>query len=339
MKRIFLLLISLMTVNNVFCDATFIKSQNYQYNNAHAYIGETLIIINLSGTSYEKNVTDKYRGFKDYCFNEDYDLIDNMLLNYKFVINDYRDGTIGGTHKRHLEGRKFLVTDANLIDDYKTIWALHLYDIYTGERLKFIYHGADKYGDEFQQFPFVVEKHLNYCKSLIGTKAVFATNTIPLNLYEHLDSYKFSNDIYTGNTIKYDKTYAKWTIKDAIIDHEEYQCVALIVSNGKNTIKITYQFPFIENHPKYNAGIRVFTEQQWDKLVNEYGEYNMSLIMNTQKTDDMTLFEKRLAGGRRFEQRNTPNDFKGLIHFLGNNVINSFIHTYIEFKDNINVLF
>ena len=187
----------------------------------------------------------------------------------------------------------------------------HLLDLNTGDSLKFIYHayGSLTQFDVFQDFPFIVEKHLEYCLSLVGTKLVFATNKCKVLLGERCKYYysTFINDKNTGKKINYSDVYAKWTIEDVKIDWYN-SCICFIVSNGINTAQVPYGIQYYANEPKYNLGTRVFTEEQWNMLVKKYGLNHMRMIMDTEISDDMTDEEILMSMGKQgITKKNSSN--------------------------------
>ena len=324
---------------------SFDKETNYQFNNAQAYVGETLYLVPLTGSQIPAGlglggkISEHYHNFMDYERFDD-DLGHCATPNqYKFDPYDYRDYCIAGTHKRHIEGHKFYVDkvvrpyeDPTIAEEYryKYMWILYLTDLQTGDKLKYIYDGEIRNTQiDFENFPFVVVRHFNYLKSLIGTKLVFATQSVNIYLAdsrEHVYDKVFDDivphysanykDINTGEPITFTTPYAKWTIKDVGLDVHE-SALFFVVSNGENTIKVIYNNQYSTHHPRHNVGNRVFPEKQWDMLVEKYGEKHMSLIMQTQISDDMTLDEKYLAGGRRLatskkDEKSTSDALKNI---------------------------
>lgn len=339
MKQLITSIFFIMAVVNCFANAGFDKTINYQFNNAKAYEGEVLYLQPLTNSRYEKRTfpIDKYPWFMDYSFNDVEDTEVSTILQYKFQWGHPLDGKVGGTHKRHIEGHRFYVDKVAQYADYGDTWVFHLTDLNTGDKLKFIYHGYVRfYIGEFSDFPFIVEKHLKYCKSLIGSKLVFATNPCKVLLMEMGTYYyhTFEEDIKTGEKIQYDDVYAKWTIKDVLIDQYN-MCIAFIVTDGQHTTKVPFNIQYAVNHPKYNIGNRVFTEQQWNALVAKYGEKHMRMIMNTEVSDDMTLEEKYMAGGRKLTKEPDAIDRffkrdKKKHNSVGSTIIES---TKVLFKD------
>lgn len=333
-----------VTVSQDEGNPSFDKETNYQFNNAQAYVGETLYLVPLTGSQNPAGlglggeISEHYPHFMDYEMFDDDIGHEITMWQYKFDPYDYRDQTIAGTHKRHIEGHKFYVDkvvrsyeDPTIAEEYRYnyMWILYLTDLQTGDKLKYIYNGEIRNTQiDFNNFPFVVVRHFNYLKSLIGTKLVFATQSVNIHLeparehaYDHFydivpcysANYK---DINTGEPITFTTPYTKWTIKDVGLDVHE-SALFFIVSNGENTIKVIYNNQYSTHHPRYNVGNRVFPEKQWDMLVNKYGEKHMSLIMQTQISDDMTLDEKYLAGGRRLatskkDEKSTSDALKNI---------------------------
>lgn len=335
MKRyIFILFVALINTA-VFANANFDKTVNYQWNNAKVYEGETLYLIPITNSFYEKNVSEHYHYFMTYEFNDNYDSENNVMLQYMFNTNDKRDYSYNGTHKRHIEGHNFYVNKVVKLQDYTYTWVFYLTDLNNGKKLKFIYHGYFELpGSEFSTFPFIVEKHMNYCKSLIGQKLIFGTKPYNILINERGDYYytTFETDIKTGEPISYTNVYVKWTIKDVAIDNYN-NCLCFIVSNGKQITKVPYNIQYDFNHPKYNVGNRVFTEAQWNKLVNKYGETHMALIMDTKVSDDMTIEEKYMAGGKRLADGNKQYNYKQLIEDVGKTTFESTKSLISGFKE------
>lgn len=307
MKRLVIILSIIISSVAVFANADFDETCNYQFENAKAYEGEILYLLPITRSSYETGdlSSELYHWFKDYSFNDNETSEYNSYYNYKSDYSDYRDSKLLGTHKRHIEAHRFYVMKVMPYHPkrYKYTWVFHLVDLNTGDKLKFIYHA---YGDSevrfdmFMDFPFIVEKHLEYCVSLRGSKLVFATNKCRCLFTERNKYYcpTFINDMITGEKINYTDVYAKWTIKDVSIDWYNL-CICFIVTNGKNTTKVPYGIQYYANHPLYNSSTRVFTESQWNALVNKYGLDHMKLIMDTKISDDMTNEEKIMSMGYR----------------------------------------
>lgn len=321
MKRLVIILSIIINSVVAFADASFDKTINYQFNNAEAYIGEILYLMPITGSYYESQ---HYQRFKNFDADEN-EITYNALTNqYKFDPFDYRDCKYAGTHKRHIEGHKFRVDNVLRYQDYKFQWVFYLTDLNTGDKLKFDYYGEPElYMNSFIDFPFITMKFFNYYKSLIGTNLVFATKkSIEINELASVYAPDFK-DINTGEIVQFSGAYAKWKIKDVIIDKYDL-CLAFIVTNGKNTIKILYDVPYSTKtkHPhylisKYPAGVRVFRETQWNEMINKYGEEHMSLIMNSKVSDDMTEEERYLAIGKKFEDKsNEIKVFEGILNAL-----------------------
>lgn len=307
MKRLFIIL-SILSISLVaFANADFDETCNYQFENAKAYEGEILYLLPITRSYHDGDRISKqlYLWFKDYSFNDNETSEYNSYYNYKADPIDCRDSKLLGTHKRHIETHRFYVMKVVPYKPrcYKQIWVFHLLDLNTSDKLKFIYHefgGSHTVFDLFMDFPFIVEKHLEYCLSLRGSKLVFATNQCRCLFNERNKYYcpTFINDINTGEKINYTDVYAKWTIKGVSIDWYN-QCICFIVTNGKNSTKVPYGIQYYANHPLYNSGTRVFTESQWNALVNKYGLDHMKLIMDTKISDDMTNEEKIMSMGYR----------------------------------------
>ena len=307
MKRLVIILSIIISSVVAFADASFDKTINYQFNNAKAYIGEILYLMPITGSYYE---SPHYQRFKNFDADEN-EITYNALTNqYKFNPNDYRDCKYAGTHKRHIEGHKFRVDNVLRYLDYKFQWVFYLTDLNTGDKLKFDYYGEPElYMNSFIDFPFITMKFFNYYKSLIGTNLVFATKkSIEINELASVYAPDFK-DINTGEIVQFSGAYAKWKIKDVIIDKYDL-CLAFIVTNGKNTIKIPYNVPYSTKTKqpqywvsKYPTGVRVFPETQWNEMINKYGEEHMSLIMNSKVSDDMSEEERYLAGGKKFRDK------------------------------------
>lgn len=322
MKRLIIIVLSIIISSVVaFADASFDKTINYQFNNAEAYIGEILYLMPVTGSYYD---FPHYPRFKNFDADEN-DITYNSVMNhYKFDPSDYRDYKYAGTHKRHIEGHKFRVDNVLRYLDYKFQWVFYLTDLNTGDKLKFDYYGEPElFMNAFIDFPFITMKFFNYYKSLIGTNLVFATKkSINITELESVYAPDFK-DINTGEIVQFSGTYAKWKIKDVIIDKYDL-CLAFIVTNGKNTIKILYNVPYSTKTEqphylisKYPAGVRVFPEVQWNEMINKYGETHMSLIMNSKVSDDMTEEERYLAGGKKFRNKsNKDGVFDGILKAL-----------------------
>ena len=238
MKRFISILIATLISIVSFANASFDKTTNYQFNNAKAYIGETLYILPLTGAhpAITGGPEDRYNFFMDYYKFKDNVTSENYsAAHYKFNWRNDRDNRTYGTHKCHLEGHKFYVNDVKLINGYEYRWIFYLTDLTTGDKLKYIYHG-DANGNyvDFEKFPFIVEKYLNYCKSLVGTKLVFGIDTkawAKTIAEKGLYPSTFKTDIKTGEKINFNAPYVKWTIKSAGID-VEYGSVYFIVTNA-----------------------------------------------------------------------------------------------------------
>ena len=322
MKRLIIIILSIIISSVVaFADASFDKTINYQFNNAEAYIGEILYLMPITGSYYDSQ---HYQRFKNFDADEN-EITYNALTNqYKFDPFDYRDCKYAGTHKRHIEGHKFRVDNVLRYLDYKFQWVFYLTDLNTGDKLKFDYYGEPElYMNSFIDFPFITMKFFNYYKSLIGTNLVFSTKkSIEINELASVYAPDFK-DINTGEIVQFSGAYAKWKIKDVIIDKYDL-CLMFIVTNGKNTIKIPYDVPYSTKTKqpyylisKYPAGVRVFPESQWNEMINKYGEEHMTLIMNSKVSDDMTEEERYLAIGKKFEDKsNEIKVFEGILNAL-----------------------
>lgn len=300
MKRLFVILSILCISMITFANASFDKTINYQGKNAQAYVGETLYLLPLTGSWYGKKISDKYHNFKNSIYQDGYGLIgENVGMQYQYKFNPYdsRDNKVSGTHKRHIEGHRFYVNKVVQDPKYSTIWVFYLTDLNTGDNLKYIYH-SELDGSLFQTFPFIVEKHFKYCKSLIGSKLVFGTHKKYVSNFSTTYYSTFEKDINTGEPINYTKSYAIWTIKKVEINIY-YSCICFIVTDGKQTTKVPYNIQYSEcNDPFYNNCTRVFTKTQWNNLVKKYGEHHMESIMANIPLDDMTQEELYMAGGR-----------------------------------------
>ena len=321
MKRLVIILSIIISSVVAFADASFDKTINYQFNNAEAYIGEILYLMPITESYYDSQ---HYQRFKNFDADEN-EITYNALTNqYKFDPFDYRDCKYAGTHKRHIEGHKFRVDNVLRYQDYKFQWVFYLTDLNTGDKLKFDYYGEPElYMNSFIDFPFITMKFFNYYKSLIGTNLVFATKkSIEINELASVYAPDFK-DINTGEIVQFSGAYAKWKIKDVVIDKYDL-CLAFIVTNGKNTIKILYDVPYSTKTKqphylisKYPAGVRVFPEAQWNEMINKYGEEHMSLIMNSKVSDDMSEEERYLAIGKKFEDKsNEIKVFEGILNAL-----------------------
>lgn len=338
MKRLVIILTILSISIVAFANADFDKTINHQYNNARAYIGETLYLLPITNSYYD---IPHYPHFKNFEVDEDDITYNSTANNYKFNPFDYRDYKLAGTHKRHIEGHKFYVDDVVKLPNYEYKWVLYLTDLNTGDKVKFDYNGSpDVFMFSFTDFPFITIKYFNYCKSLIGTNLVFATHkSIIIN--ELIETYNPDfKDINTGEVVQFSNTYAKWKIKDVVID--EYNLyLAFIVTNGKNTIKIPYnvQYSIKTKQPqyitlKYPAGVRVFSEVQWNEMINKYGETHMSLIMDSKISNDMTIEEKYLAGGRVMAKKKINSNTSNLKE-NSTSIINASEKTFNNTKNNI----
>lgn len=301
MKRLVIILSIIISSVVAFANASFDKTINYQRHNAQAYVGETLYLLPLTGSWYGEKICERYHNFKSTIYQDGYDMYagpnTGMIYQYKFDPTDYRDNKTG-THKRHIEGHRFYVNKAVQDPNDDMIWTFHLTDLNTGENLKFIYYAEITDGSIFQDFPFITEKHYKYCKSLIGSKLVFGTITKHAPDLGTTYYPTFEKDINTGETINYNKSYAKWTIKDVEID-VYHSCISFIVTNGKQTTKVPYNIQYSDTYSMhYNNCTRVFTETQWNNLVKKYGEASMESIMANTPLDDMSKEELYMAGGR-----------------------------------------
>lgn len=343
MKRLSIILSFVCFGICVYANKNFDKTTNYQFNNVQNYVGEILYLMPLTGSNMkvvdmfdDNHIMEHYCNFMDYSFNDDF-AHDVFYYQYKYNPKDYRDNTTLGTHKRHIEGHRFLVNDVKRIDDYKYSWVLYLTDLNTGDKLKYIYDGEVKNTQiDFYKFPFVVEKHYNYLKSLIGTNLVFGT--IKHKTYLHAPSYTPNYiDIKTNEQINYTNIYEKWIIKDVIINIYEYS-IFFVVSNGENTTTVKYNNQYSNNHPKYNIGNRVFTEKQWNELVNKYGEQHMALIMQNKVSDDMTIDEKYMACGKNLKNNSNSSDIKEVGKILAKTTKENVSNTVKDIKDVIKVL-
>lgn len=301
MKRLVIILSIIVKSVIVFANISFDKTINYQRHNADAYVGETLYLLPLTDSWYGEKISERYHNFKSTIYQDGYGEYagpnSGMEYQYKFNPYDYRDNKTG-THKRHIEGHRFYVSKAVQDPNDDMIWTFHLTDLNTGENLKFIYYAEITDGSIFQDFPFITEKHYKYCKSLIGSKLVFGTS--PKHAPDLGTTYypTFEKDINTGEIINYDKSYAKWTIKDVEID-VYHSCISFIVTNGKQITKVPYNIQYSDTYSMhYNNCTRVFTETQWNNLVKKYGETHMESIMDNTPLDGMTQEELYMAGGR-----------------------------------------
>ena len=326
MKRLIIILSVLLANVLAFANDSFDETCNFQFDNVKAYEGEILYLLPITGSSYEK-VSDKYIGFMDYSFNDAKTSENNSYYNYKFNPTDYRDNKLLGTHKRHIEAHRFYVKKVVPHRNGKNLhtWVFHLIDLNTSEQLKYIYHeyGRFQQFDGFMDFPFIVEKHLEYCISLRGTNLIFATNKCGVMMGERYRYYytTFINDMNTNEKVNYNDVYAKWTIKDVKIDWYN-SCICFIVTDGKNTTKVPYGIQYYSSHPEYNLGTRVFTENQWNTLVQEYGLNHMKMIMNTEISNDMTDNEILMSMGKQGITKknggNSTRDLKNTIQTIFN---------------------
>lgn len=344
MKRIIFTLVTLSISVFVLSNSSFNKSINYQFNNATAYEGETLYLMPLTGSLINDKKYKMFGGQNHYHFFMDYNMYDEddcftpTMYQYKFNIDDYRDCTVAGTHKRHIEGHRFYVVRVTKIPNYTYMWVLHLRDLNTGSMLKYVYNGEGIYKSvDFEVFPFIVEKHLNYCKSLIGTNLVFATNGYSKGVAHNVIYWDnmFKTDYKTGEKVCYDTDIANWKIVKVILD-KYYSCICFIVSNGKYTVKVPYNIQYQNNQPKYNVGNRVFPEKQWKHLINKYGEYHMSLIMNTEQIEEMSIEENYMACGIRYIKNESVfsiSNVKDVIILFGKVTKKSILDTIKNIKD------
>ena len=316
MKRLIVIFATLCLSIYIFSDSNFDKTTNYQFDNVSALVGETLRVAPRTNSHYCIDIFTKepnpyYHNFMDY--EEFYaDNISLMITGYQYKYGERGsiDCKIAGTHKDWLENHKFYVFKVTKIPDHKHMWVLHLKDLSTGEKAKFVIDAEIRNTQiDMENFPFIVMKHFEYLKSLIGTKLVFATNAYKYDIWEYyVPTYHetFKTDINTGEQIKYTTPYTKWTITDVIYDVYDIK-IYFIVTDGKNTTKVEYNNPYTKSHSKYNVGNRVFPEKQWNELVDKYGEKHMSLIMQTESSNDMTLEEKYMSGGMRLVKNETPS--------------------------------
>lgn len=348
MKRLIIILSVLLVNVLAYANANFDKTLNYQFNNSQAYVGEILYLMPRTGSVLTTAFGDQYEHYHNfmdfYQFNDDAGG-GKIFDQYKYDINDIRDNKACGTHKRHIEGHKFRVDKVASIKYYDWKWVLYLTDLNTGDKLKFIYDGSERDQIDYDVFPFIVEKYYKYLKSLIGTKLVFATTTPNIYLTEgsyfnkHFPTYE--EDIKTGEKINYTEPYVKWTIKDVGID-DFYASPYFIVSNGKYTTKVIYNNPYYEKNEymahTYCVINRVFTEKQWNILVNKYGEEHMTMIMKTQASDDMTKIEKYMAGGgqygkfEKYKNTSVTSEFSELAKETGKAISKSAKDTYNSTK-------
>ena len=324
----------------------FDKTTNYQFHHVQNYVGETLYLVPLTGADLPvidpldaNHKWEAYSNFMDFDkFDDDYGHAISLYL-YKFDPFNDIDGRGAGTHKRHIEGHRFYVDKALQMGDDTYMWVLYLTDLNTGDKVKYIYDAelTNTYID-FDNFPFIVEKHYKYLKSLIGTKLVFGTKT-----HEHemtdgaymsfIKEYKADyKDINTGEQISFTTPYVKWTIKDVGLNIKE-STLYFIVSDGRNTTKVKYNHQYSNHNRKYNAGNRVFTEKQWNELVSKYGEQHMALIMSGKVLDDMTEAEKYLTGGKRAAKGwDKPSETESAVKAIGNALIKSTKETVKDLK-------
>ena len=179
--------------------------------------------------SYHENP--HYPHLKNFDANEG-DITYNSIANqYKFDPFDYRDYKYAGTHKHHIEGHEFYVDNVVQYPDYKYQWFFYLTDLNTGDKLKFDYYGEPElFMNLFIDFPFITMKYFNYYKSLIGTNLVFATHESIVDIDELASTYNPDfKDINTGEVVQFSGVYAKWKIKDVIIDMLLYNFSSLFI--------------------------------------------------------------------------------------------------------------
>ena len=334
MKRLIIILMALCLSIYSFSNSSFDKTTNYQFHNVQSLVGELLYVVPLTGSNH-KDVLDSpvnyYPNFMDYW--NFYDDLGQMVTynNYKFGVRGSIDSKVAGTHKDWLENHTFRVDEVVKIPNYKYMWVLYLTDVSTGDKAKYVLD-TEKANTQIdiENFPFIVKKHFNYLRSLIGTNVIFATNKYKYDIWEfYVPCYfqTFKTDINTGEEIHYTTPYVKWEIKD-VIYHTHDMNIYFIVTNGKNITKVQYDNPYTKSHSKYNVGNRVFPEKQWNELVNKYGEYHMSLIMQTESSEDMTLEEKYMSGGRRLVRNQAPNSgfnsLKNELVNVKNKIVNLF---------------
>lgn len=348
MKRFFIILVILVVSNSIFANSKFDKTTNYQFNNVPALVGETLYLVPLTGTKYTTltlKPVEHYHHFMDYNkFYKNEMVFIEPTHQYKYNPHNPKDCSYAGTHKRWIEGHYFYVNEVSKFPDYNYMWTLHLTDLNTGERVKYVINGEHTdTGICTEYFPFVIVKHLNYLKSLIGTKLVFATQTYKKSFVEDAgliyDDW-FLTDINTGKKINYTTPYVKWTIKDVYYDVENVE-LCFIVTNGVNTTKVGYSTQYSTHHPTYNIGNRVFPEKQWNMLVNKYGEEHMSLIMQSEISDDMTIEEKYMSQGLRaikFKETSKTEEIKECCSIIGNTLKKSTTKTFKNVKEAFSII-
>lgn len=335
MKRVFTILPIIFFSAIVFANSSFNASINYQGDNATAYVGETLYLPPLTGSWYGEKINERYHNFKSVIYKDGYDDYagPNTGLDYQYKFNpyDYRDCQTG-THKRHIEGHRFYVKKAVQDPTCSNIWTFHLTDLNTGEDLKFIYY-TDINGSLAIDFPFIVEKHYKYCKSLIGTKLVFGTKEKHAPDLGTTYYPMFTNDIITNEEIEYSKSYEKWIINDVKIDTYR-RCICFIVTNGKQTTKVPYNIQYSPaNKMQYNNCTRVFTEKQWNSLVKKYGEAHMESMMANVPLDDMTQEELFMVGGHYAAHGLYKDDYKSVMKLLESAFMNSIRETLKSMKE------
>jgi hypothetical protein len=84
-----------------------------------------------------------------------------------------------------------------------------------------------------------------------------------------------------------------------------------------------YDNPYCTHHPKYNVGVRVFPEKQWNYLIQKYGEQHMKAIMSSTPLDDMTTEELYMVGGRHLVKGLNKKDNKSAAEIVGESVVKS----------------
>lgn len=308
MKQSLLFLSALLVSTFVSANDRFDETINYQFNNATAYIGETLYLVPLSGSKWKVGLFSKpqehYHNFEDFegFYTEDLSLMYTQN-NYKYNPSNPIDCMIAGTHKRHIEGHRFYVDTVIRVPENRYHWVLYLTDLETKDKVKYVYSGENKSTKiDIEVFPFIVEKHYNYLMSLKGTKLTFATQGYEMFIEESYRPYyqpTYEYDLNSGDKIYYIAPFETWTIDEVGFDIYE-SSMYFIVANEAYKTKIIYDNIYTEKQPAHNIGNRVFTEKQWKSLVKKYGIEHMALIMSSKMSDDMTEEELYMAGGRKY---------------------------------------
>lgn len=111
-------------------------------------------------------------------------------------------------------------------------------------------------------FPFTTMSYYNYLSNATKEKKYVIGKDVC-----------HSTDVHTGDSIKYTKDYAVWTVKGLTIEDKYGQLVALLTDGTQNTY--CKAGDLVENSIKR----RVFEETEWNTLVKKYGLGWMNCVM------------------------------------------------------------